>query len=74
MDGDKLNVTATPFPQANSLLAVLLQQVPPILGDNFAGMYLFGSLALGDFDWVIRYWMGAGARHRPSRSAACGAH
>ena len=40
----------TPYPEVNVMLAELLTAVRTILGDNFVGMYLDGSLALGDFD------------------------
>lgn len=44
-------VTAqTPFPDVNALLDRLLGEVRAILGEQFAGMYVYGSLALGDFD------------------------
>jgi hypothetical protein len=38
------------YPAVNVLLDELLASVRAILGDNFAGMYLYGSLASGDFD------------------------
>jgi len=40
----------TPYSKINSLLQELLSTVHAILGDRFVGMYLFGSLAGGDFD------------------------
>jgi hypothetical protein len=40
----------TPFPTVNVLLADLLAQMRPILGGDLIGLYLDGSLALGDFD------------------------
>lgn len=39
----------TPYPDVNAVLRELLSNVQAILGDNFLGMYLHGSLALGDF-------------------------
>jgi hypothetical protein len=39
----------TPFPDVNVALHDLLRKVRAILGDHFIGMYLDGSLALGDF-------------------------
>ena len=39
----------TPFPDVNATLQDLLRHVRTILGDHFIGMYLDGSLALGDF-------------------------
>jgi hypothetical protein len=41
----------TPYPDVNSALQGLLAQVQAILGDAFTGMYLYGSLAQGDFDY-----------------------
>ena len=40
----------THYPEVNNLLHELLQSVQTILDDQFVGMYLFGSLASGDFD------------------------
>ena len=40
----------TPYPEVNELLNLLVQNVKRILGDQFVGMYLYGSLASGDFD------------------------
>ncbi|HYP39970.1 MAG TPA: aminoglycoside adenylyltransferase domain-containing protein [Chloroflexia bacterium] len=40
----------TPYPDVNAMLHELLSSVQAILGDHFLGMYLYGSLALGDFD------------------------
>jgi predicted nucleotidyltransferase len=40
----------TPYPEVNELLNLLLSNVKRILGDQFVGMYLYGSLASGDFD------------------------
>ena len=39
-----------PYPEVNTLLQELLESAQAILGDHFVGMYLFGSLASGDFD------------------------
>ncbi|MCJ7583550.1 MAG: DUF4111 domain-containing protein [Anaerolineales bacterium] len=39
-----------PYPEVNAILHELLTSVQSILGDHFIGMYLFGSLATGDFD------------------------
>lgn len=41
---------ATLFPEINVLLAELLAHVQAILREDFVGMYLYGSLATGDFD------------------------
>jgi len=40
----------SPFPEVNAILDELLTNVQSILGNHFIGMYLFGSLASGDFD------------------------
>ncbi len=40
----------TPFAEVNALLEDLLASVQAILGTRLLGMYLHGSLALGDFD------------------------
>lgn len=40
----------TPFPEINTLLEILFTGVKEILTDKFFGMYLFGSLASGDFN------------------------
>jgi hypothetical protein len=39
----------TPYPDVNELLDTLLSGARSILGEQFIGMYLYGSLALGDF-------------------------
>ena len=38
------------YPEVNQLIQKLLKRVQTILGDQFVGMYLFGSLTSGDFD------------------------
>lgn len=40
----------TPYPDVNDVLDLLLSNVKRILGDQFIGMYLYGSLSSGDFD------------------------
>ncbi len=40
----------TPYPPINALLRQLLDDIRSILGDDLAGLYLSGSLAVGDFD------------------------
>jgi len=40
----------TPYPDVNAVLDALLSGVQTVLGDHFIGMYLYGSLASGDFD------------------------
>jgi predicted nucleotidyltransferase len=40
----------TPYPEVNKILDVLLTAVQEILGEQFVGMYLYGSLAYGGFD------------------------
>ena len=43
-------IKPTPCPDVNDILHLLLRNVSDILKDNLVGMYLFGSLANGDFD------------------------
>lgn len=45
-----LPASPTPYAEINVLLLTLLTEVRGILGDGFLGMYLSGSLAMGDFD------------------------
>jgi hypothetical protein len=40
----------TPFEDVNVILRELLAGIQPILGQQLVGMYLYGSLSLGDFD------------------------
>jgi predicted nucleotidyltransferase len=40
----------TPYPEINEVLNMLLVHVKEILGEQFVGMYLYGSLSSGDFD------------------------
>jgi predicted nucleotidyltransferase len=40
----------TPYPQVNQVLSALLERVQAILGSHFVGLYLYGSLATGDFN------------------------
>lgn len=40
----------TPYPDVNATLRAFLPPIQAILGERFIGMYLDGSLALGDFD------------------------
>jgi predicted nucleotidyltransferase len=40
----------TPYPAINTMLERLQVKVRNILGDQFIGLYLYGSLAIGDFD------------------------
>lgn len=40
----------TPYPEVNALIHELLGRVRAILGGDFVGMYLDGSLTSGDFD------------------------
>ena len=39
-----------PYPDVDELLVLLLSKVKEILGDYFVGLYLYGSLASGDFN------------------------
>jgi predicted nucleotidyltransferase len=45
-----INKFPTIYPDVNQVLKILLKNVRVILGDYFVGMYLYGSLASGDFD------------------------
>ena len=40
----------TPYEDVNAVLAHFAAQARAILGRDFVGMYLYGSLALGDFN------------------------
>jgi hypothetical protein len=40
----------TPYPYVNEVVELLLKNVRAVLGDYFVGLYLYGSLASGDFD------------------------
>ena len=40
----------TPYADVNAVLTHFLTQIRAVLGDQFRGMYLDGSLALGDFN------------------------
>ncbi len=44
------NTVYTPHDDVNFILSTLLMQAKEILKEQFVGMYLFGSLANGDFD------------------------
>ncbi len=44
------NSSPTPYEDVNAILAELMTAVTPILGSQFTGLYLTGSLALGDFN------------------------
>lgn len=44
------SLVATPHREVNAALQELLSGARAILGSHFVGMYLDGSLALGDFD------------------------
>jgi len=45
-----VSCVATPFPELNNVLAGLKETAQAILGANFVGAYLQGSLAVGDAD------------------------
>jgi hypothetical protein len=40
----------TPYPDINTVLQLLLEGVRSVLGKHFVGLYLYGSLASGDFN------------------------
>jgi len=44
-----VNRHPTPYPDVNKMLQLLLSEVQEVLGEQFVGMYLFGSLSSGDF-------------------------
>jgi Domain of unknown function (DUF4111) len=46
-------MTATAFPEINALLDHLLREIQAILGPKLVGLYLTGSLVMGDFDPAI---------------------
>jgi len=50
MNRDEASVTATVYPEVNAVLQELLSGARALLGPRFVGMYLDGSLAIGDFD------------------------
>src|SRR5215207_6205306 len=43
-------ISQTPYTDVNEILNILYTNVRDILQDQFVGMYMFGSLANGDFD------------------------
>lgn len=43
-------ISPTPYSDVNAILNLLHSNIKEILQDQFVGMYLFGSLANGDFD------------------------
>lgn len=43
----------TPYADINELLEVLLSSMQKILGEKLVGLYLYGSLVIGDFDSTI---------------------
>ncbi len=45
-----MTFSATQYPDVNALLHDLQRGAQNILGENFAGMYLYGSLSSGDFN------------------------
>jgi hypothetical protein len=44
-----VNPSPTPYPDVNEILQLLLEEMQKVLGDQFVGMYLYGSLSSGDF-------------------------
>ena len=40
----------TAYPEVNAILRLLLEQTRAVLGTQFVGLYLYGSLSSGDFD------------------------
>lgn len=41
------------YPDIGAFLDIILSRIQEILGERLVGLYLFGSLALGDFDYEI---------------------
>src|SRR5689334_19662460 len=48
-----MHLHPTPFPEVNEVLDRLLTKMKSILGEKLVGLYLYGSLASGDFDLDI---------------------
>ncbi|MCK7506413.1 MAG: nucleotidyltransferase domain-containing protein [Desulfobacterales bacterium] len=46
----RMNPSPTSHPDVNEIIGRLLDYAKEILKEQFVGMYLFGSLANGDFD------------------------
>jgi hypothetical protein len=46
----KTGVEPTPYPEVNPVLLRLLDEARAVLGQEFVGLYLYGSLATGDFN------------------------
>lgn len=44
------NTKFTPYPDVDKVLNLLLMEVQDVLGEQFVGMYLYGSLSSGDFN------------------------
>jgi predicted nucleotidyltransferase len=45
-----MTAPSTPYPEVNAILSKLLRDGEAILGNQFIGLYLHGSLAYGDFN------------------------
>jgi hypothetical protein len=45
-----IDLNPTPYADVNAILRAVLEGAQAILGEHFVGMYLYGSLARGDFD------------------------
>jgi len=50
MSGEAMSVHPTPYPDVDAALRYFRSGAQTVLGPGFRGMYLTGSLALGDFD------------------------
>ncbi len=48
-----LQTNPTPYADINELLEILLSEMQKILGEKLVGLYLYGSLVIGDFDPTI---------------------
>ncbi len=46
-----MQTNPTPYADINELLDQLLSRIQAILSERLIGLYLFGSLVTGDFDY-----------------------
>lgn len=61
-------IALTPYPEINTILGDFLRQIQVLLGELFIGMYLYGSLAQGDFNPASSDIVSAGC---PARAGHC---
>src|SRR5215208_7041289 len=43
-------ISLTSYPDVNEMISLLLTKVPKTIREQFVGMYIYGSIASGDFD------------------------